>query len=378
MAPKKKLPLYLHANGQWCKRINGRIYYFGTDQAEALLSYAKSKESIAAGRGKVVLTGTMALHRLADVYYDHKKQQVQLGVFSERSLGDIKKTLMRLSGIIGRTSNPEGWGQRQFDMIKSGFMQAVPRKKNTGGRASTGTRSHVTVNGDIRRIRAFLNWLNQTKRLENDQHRLFLTEAPARVTMIERQKSSAGPMTAGDIKLVIAQSNRFFLPVLMLGINGGMGAADIAQITLPQLTEMPWLDCPRAKTGASRRIWLWPETVQAIESRIKERKEPYRSAWGDIAFLTLHRTPWVRDGQDSATQAFRQNRIAAGLKRGSFYDLRRTFQTIGDETLDFPAVSFCMGHTPRQSDMSARYRTISDERVKSVCSKVREWLFGVK
>jgi hypothetical protein len=34
-----KFPLTLHKTGQYCKRIRGKLHYFGTDKKEALKRY---------------------------------------------------------------------------------------------------------------------------------------------------------------------------------------------------------------------------------------------------------------------------------------------------------------------------------------------------
>jgi len=72
-------------------------------------------------------------------------------------------------------------------------------------------------------------------------------------------------------------------------------------------------------------------------------------------------------------------RRAAGVEKGTFYDLRRAFQTVGAETLEYRAVSFIMGHTVSEKDMSGRYTVeIPDERIKKVCDHVRKWYRGGK
>lgn len=369
-----KLPLYRHKNGQWCKRIGGKIYYFGTDLPNAIKLYGKSRDSIAAGCGKVVDRPDLPLHRLADTYYDHKQRQLLLGELTSRSLSDIKNTLSKLCAIAGRESDPAMWDRHSFASIRDALFKPIKRKEKTGGRPTPESRSHITVGGDIRRIKAFLNWCYKNNYLPEIKHGGELSQPKARIVRLEKQKSTSGPLAAKDIKAIIAQCNKHFLPVVMLGINGGMGAADIAQLSMSQMTQFPWLNCPRQKTGAPRRIWLWPETQKAINDCMQGRKEP-RECYSHIALLTSHQTPWVREGIDAATQMFTKAREAAGLSRGSFYDLRRTFQTVGDETLDFPAVSFCMGHAPNSSDMAARYRQVGDERIQAVCERVRQWLF---
>jgi 2'-5' RNA ligase len=39
-----KFPLTLHKTGQFCKKIRGKIYYFGTDKKEALSRYLRQAD----------------------------------------------------------------------------------------------------------------------------------------------------------------------------------------------------------------------------------------------------------------------------------------------------------------------------------------------
>jgi integrase len=58
----------------------------------------------------------------------------------------------------------------------------------------------------------------------------------------------------------------------------------------------------------------------------------------------------------------------------NFYALRHTFETIGGEARDQPAVDAIMGHA--RDDMASVYRErISDERLRAVVEHVRQWLF---
>jgi integrase len=59
-----------------------------------------------------------------------------------------------------------------------------------------------------------------------------------------------------------------------------------------------------------------------------------------------------------------------------FYGLRHTFETVGGEAKDQPAVDHIMGHA--RDDMASVYRErISDERLRAVTDHVHAWLFGV-
>src|SRR5215831_3317232 len=50
--PYPEFPLTAHPTGRWCKKIRGRIHYFGSwaDPDAALAKYLDQKESLHAGR----------------------------------------------------------------------------------------------------------------------------------------------------------------------------------------------------------------------------------------------------------------------------------------------------------------------------------------
>ena len=41
-----KFPLTLHKTGQFCKKIRGKLYYFGTDKQKAVQRYLEQAGSI--------------------------------------------------------------------------------------------------------------------------------------------------------------------------------------------------------------------------------------------------------------------------------------------------------------------------------------------
>lgn len=45
-----KFPLTLHPTGQYCKKIRGKSYYFGSDKQEALRRYLEQATYLHAGR----------------------------------------------------------------------------------------------------------------------------------------------------------------------------------------------------------------------------------------------------------------------------------------------------------------------------------------
>ena len=57
--PSPDFPLTAHANGQWCKKIRGKVYFFGVwdDPAAALQKYVEQRDNLQAGRQPRRLSG---------------------------------------------------------------------------------------------------------------------------------------------------------------------------------------------------------------------------------------------------------------------------------------------------------------------------------
>jgi integrase len=80
-------------------------------------------------------------------------------------------------------------------------------------------------------------------------------------------KATRGPkvFTADAIRVQLGKTDAKFRSMFLLGINGGLGNTNLAELVTGRIdTEFAWIDYPRTKTGAPRRIPLWPKTVAAL------------------------------------------------------------------------------------------------------------------
>jgi integrase len=174
--------------------------------------------------------------------------------------------------------------------------------------------------------------------------------------------------------------------MILLGINAGFGQSDIANLTRSAVDlSGGWIAFPRPKTEIDRRCPLWPETIEALHEAIEQRGTPKDTVDTDCVFITGHgnrfvhmtpnENPAKRSRVDSVSPRFKRLLVSLGITgRRSFYALRHTFETIGGEAKDQPAVDMIMGHS--DPSMAANYRhSISDERLQSVTDVVRRWLW---
>lgn len=119
---------------------------------------------------------------------------------------------------------------------------------------------------------------------------------------------------------------------------------------------------------------MWPETVAAIEA--VQTVAPKDPANAGLVFLTRCGQPWVRTNNDEVAKQFAKLLRTLGLYRAkrTFYALRHTCQTVGDDSKDPVAVSAIMGHV--DGSMAGEYREeVRDSRLLAVTDTIRRWLF---
>jgi len=379
MAKQKKRILTPQQNGQWSKKIAGKVYYFGTDYEKAVKRYLAERDGLIAGHERKRSTDAATLKELGNLYFDWSRKRVSSGDYTDRSLGEAIATVKRLLAIRGEDSQPAHWAPTDYADIKEAFFQPIKRTAAIRGGVkgpSVDRRSASTVDGDIRRIKAFLKWCADSELMPAPRFGKSFNQSSVKQQRLARIEFGKRDLEPAAIAAVLAHCSPYLKPLVLLGINGAFGASDLAQLTLGDY-DGEWLDFARRKTGVERKVWLWPETRAAIDGYLAIRQKPFGAENEQLLFTTKHRQPWQRDSQDAIGKAFLKSRRAASVSRGTFYDLRRTFQTIAEGCLDFPAVSHVMGHAASTGDMSAKYRQrITDERIKAVCEHVRGWLFS--
>ena len=166
--------------------------------------------------------------------------------------------------------------------------------------------------------------------------------------------------------------------MILLEMNCGFGNGDVGNLPMHALDlDGGWIDYPRPKTGVNRRSPLWPETVQALREALADRPRPRSEDHAGLVFITKFGGPWAKDTPDSTlSKEMRKLLDRLGINGDrSFYTLRNTFRTVGDEAKDQPAIDFLMGHAA--NDMASAYREkISDERLRAVVDHVHGWLFA--
>src|SRR5215475_2319024 len=73
--PYPEFPLTAHPAGYWCKKIRGKLHYFGpwSDPDGALAKYLEQKDALHAGKTPRPEPGALTVRDLASTFLNHKK-----------------------------------------------------------------------------------------------------------------------------------------------------------------------------------------------------------------------------------------------------------------------------------------------------------------
>jgi integrase len=383
--PHADFPLCAHNNGTWCKKIRGRIFYFGTwdDPQAALNEYLDVKDDLLAGRVPGVSDNPdgLSVRELCNAFLTHKKHKLETGELSPQSFGEYHAACGRIVAAFGVNQSVEKLKPAHFEKLAFRFPKAWGPIRR--GKA-------------IQLVRSVFRYASEQDLIDKPV-KFGSFKKPARsVLRIHRAKlraqNGARMFSAAELRQVIDKAGVHFRAMLLLAANTGFGNADISRLPLSALDlENAWVDFPRPKTGISRRVPLWSETVEALKQSIALRPRPAKDEHDALVFLTKKGAPWVKVNfhqADGKVRVVQDDAIAKELKKLtkklgiarpqlSWYAIRHTFQTIGEGANDLVAVRAIMGHADDANDMSAHYREqIDDERLKKVVEHVRQWLFG--
>ena len=104
--PFRSFPLTPHNNGQWCKKIRGKVYFFGVwkDPQAALDSYLRAAADLHAGRQPSPVTispGDITVKRICNHYLTYQAHKVDAGELKARSFEDCRRVCESFARFIG-------------------------------------------------------------------------------------------------------------------------------------------------------------------------------------------------------------------------------------------------------------------------------------
>lgn len=362
--PYADFPLFAHDNGQWAKKIRGKLHYFGvwSDPQAAVDLYQEQREALQAGRKPSNRSDDLTVAHACNAFLLAKRSLLSSGELTQRSYDDYYKTCENILESFGRERTVVSLVASDFDSLR------VSLSKRLGP---------VSLGNEVNRVRIVFRYAYEAS----------LVEAPVRFGPHFRRPSAKALriakamrgdklFRADEIRALLEEANPWMKAMIYLGINAALGNSDISRLHQNHIRGR-WLDYPRPKTGIDRRAFLWTETLEALKNLPPRR--PRSDLFEGLVFVTHTGRPWGEGKPNDQPIALEFTKLlkATGVRRSglSFYALRHTFQTVAENSGDLPAVRYVMGHVPPSNDMGSVYRhEISDDRLQKVSLHVRRWM----
>ena len=437
--PTPDFPLFAHASGQWAKKIQGKMRYFGpwADPAGALRNYLRQTAE-ETGQAPTPATPTPATPATPEVDGKPGKPYPGFPLFAHAS-GQWAKKIRGKLYYFGKWDNPEAahdnYRKQKEDLeagrkpreqtegntvkeVVNAFLSAKQALVDSGELTALTWRDYKSATDEIiavfgknrlaadlrpddfgpLRMRMAKKWGPQrlSKTIQfvrcvfKYAYDVELIDRPIRFGpefkrpskgVMRRQKAAAGPQlfTATEIRRMIDAAGEQLRAMILLGINCGFGNSDCGHLPLSAVDlKTGIIDFPRPKTGIPRRCLLWPETSAALHQALANRPAAKNEEHAGLVFLTRCGDSWHTGTPDGPL-----SRETGKLLRKLGINGRKR---LGFYTLrhTFRTVADESKDQPAVDyimghevpHMSAIYReTISDERLRAVADHVRKWLF---
>ena len=337
-----KFPLTLHSTGQYCKKIKGKIYYFGNEKKKALKRYLDQATYLHGSQNFIqkASNGDMILKELCDLYLQYQHSKVLADDLTAKHHNDQIGSLSKLVSFLGQN--------RRINEISTLDLQHYRRRLQHAYSSAYRMNLHISI------MKAMFHWAQKNDILDHIPN----IDAINRSKIIHKQRYV---FTTEDIHRLLGAADVQMKAMIWLGLNCGFGCTDCAELRWGDLDLVDArVKLPRRKTGISRDLPLWPETVKSL------KKIPRT---GKLVFYTSNGNPYIQtflkaDGNgnrkyttlNTITTRFSMLIKRSGLnvpKGTGFYTLRRTAATIAARSGDPFAVQRLLGHADLQ--MATRY-----------------------
>jgi integrase len=358
-----KFPLTLHPTGQYCKKIKGKIRYFGTDKKKALEKYLAQATYLYGAQSLVqkISNNKMTLRQLCDLYLHYQNSRVLVGDITAKHYNDLTYSLSRFMAFLGQGCRIENISTLDLQNYKRKLQSSYP--------------SVDRQNLHIGLMKAMFHWARKNDVLDSIPN----LDAISKDRVIHKEKYTFNKkqirklLTATDVKMKA---------MIWLGLNCGFGCTDCSRLQWKDIDfKNNRVKLARNKTKIGRNLPLWPETIKALKEIPKS---------GALVFTTSKDHPWIRTtattNDNGEPKYICDNRISTKFSRlmkkvgiqapkgTGFYSLRRTAATMAARSGDPFAVQRLLGHV--DLTMATRYVQDVSEQTDRVIENSRKHFIG--
>lgn len=308
--PYPKFPLFWHKRGYWCVKRKGKHINYGPEWQAAYDRFREDEKLRKQGLWIRSGTGKITLGEVRDRFIAHQGERAKAGEIKPEQLCRYIHELGRpAAGITGRLAETVSMATRIGDFVGPDAPDLFTRIRHAAlKRGLNAGEKHIVC------VRAMMTFASRRKLVAQlvDFGDWFKKPSQTQVRAKRELKASTlGPRTwsLDQLRTIVAaakershatrlnERNINLWAAVMIGLNCGYGAADLAALPLGAYNrEGRTLRFPRPKTGRPRLNPLWPETVEAIEYSLIHRPQPTGDGPSDRMFLTKNGRPYRNGG----------------------------------------------------------------------------------
>ena len=279
--PYPDFPLFTHNNGQWCKKIRGKLYYFGTwsEPDAALQLYLKQRDHLYAGETPQDEGITVA--DICEQFYAWKSSLTEIGELKPVTLKDYDLACTQLTKALGK-----------YALIAL-RPQHFERYRTVLAKTWT---TPITLGVAIQRTRTIFKWAYDMELIDKPIRYGQGFNKPNRKTVRQHQQQSDArlPFTNEELHKLFEGANSRMQTFMLLGLNCAFGNTDISEFNHGHMKHGETvIDYPRPKTAIPRTSVLWDVTTQMIRKEASEdghRNDAVFATKNGNRYVTKNRT----------------------------------------------------------------------------------------
>src|SRR5262249_35015782 len=212
--PYPQFPLTPHPAGYWCKKIRGKLHYFGpwSDPDGALKKYLEQKDDLHAGRTPRPEPEALIVKVVVNQFLNGKQARVDAGELSPLTFGDYKAACDEIVAAFGKTRFVSDLRPDDF----AGLRNRMAKKWGPQRLAKT-----------IQFVRCVFKYAYEAGLIDRPMRFGPDFSRPSK-KVFRLHKAEQGPklFTAVEVRKLIDAAGRQLRAMILLGINCGFGNAD--------------------------------------------------------------------------------------------------------------------------------------------------------
>ena len=206
-----KFPLTLHSTGQYCKKIKGKLHYFGSDRRKALNRYLEQATDLHAGRNVKPdsADANITIFALCNLYLEHQESRVQVRELTARHYDDQVNSLRMFVRFLGR--------YRQLGEISTLKLQNYKKKLQKAYGSAHRINLHIAI------MKAMFHWAKKNDVIRNIPN----VDAVSKVKVNHKERPVFTPK---QIQKLIGAADTQMRAMVWLALNCGFGCTDCADL----------------------------------------------------------------------------------------------------------------------------------------------------